>query len=72
MCPFTRAHSLAYTDYYEFFGPDFKLHPNVTAEVVNQNTHEYLHKIRECVEENLRHITHAPSVLMHEVSMSSS
>jgi hypothetical protein len=35
-------------DYFEFFGPDFKLHPDTRrTEVKNQNTVEYLAKVKQ-------------------------
>ena len=38
------------TDYFEYFGPDFKLHPDTRrTEVKNQNTIEYLQKVCACV-----------------------
>jgi len=64
----TLPQELPFNDYFEYFGPDFKLHPDTRrTEVKNQNTIEYLQKIREHVEENLRMIEGAPSVMMQEV-----
>ncbi|ORY00641.1 histone deacetylase, partial [Basidiobolus meristosporus CBS 931.73] len=57
---------LPYNDYYEYFGPDYKLNvPSNNME--NLNTREYLEKIRVKVLENLRQIPFAPSVQMQEV-----
>ncbi len=36
---------LPYNDYFEYFGPDFKLHISPTN-MSNQNTPEYLNKIK--------------------------
>lgn len=36
---------LPYNDYFEYFGPDFKLHISPTN-MTNQNTPEYLDKIK--------------------------
>ncbi|ORX91878.1 hypothetical protein K493DRAFT_316901 [Basidiobolus meristosporus CBS 931.73] len=58
--------NLPYNDYYEYFGPDYKLGvPSNNME--NLNTREYLEKIRTKVIENLRQIPFAPSVQMQEV-----
>ena len=53
-------------EYYEYFGPEFKLHiqPNNMA---NANTPESLEKVKEQVLENLRHIHAPPSVPFHQV-----
>ena len=52
---------LPYNDYFEYFGPDFRLHLSPTN-MDNLNTPEYLQKCLEQLTENLRHIQHAPSV----------
>ncbi len=54
---------LPYNDYFEYFGPDFKLHISPTN-MTNQNNREYLNKIKARLFENLRLIPHAPSVQM--------
>ena len=36
---------LPYNDYFEYFGPDFKLHIS-PSNMTNQNTSEYLDKIK--------------------------
>ncbi len=54
---------LPYNDYFEYFGPDFKLHISPTN-MTNQNTRDYLNKIKARLFENLRLIPHAPSVQM--------
>ncbi|EDQ91012.1 uncharacterized protein MONBRDRAFT_15424 [Monosiga brevicollis MX1] len=58
---------LPYNDYFQYFGPDFKLHPNVATSVENQNSKEYLDKLREHVFEQLGQLDGAPSVMMQEV-----
>jgi len=58
---------LPYNEYFQYFGPDFKLHPNTKTRVENMNKPEYIRAIREHVEENLRRLQGAPSVQMHEV-----
>ena len=42
---------LPYNDYFEYFGPDFKLHIQ-PSNMQNQNTTEYLDKINKCIIEN--------------------
>jgi histone deacetylase 1/2 len=57
---------LPYNDYFEYFGPDFKLHIQATN-MVNQNSGEYLDKIKVRLFENLRMIAHAPGVQMQPI-----
>ncbi|GFY70577.1 histone deacetylase HDAC1 [Trichonephila inaurata madagascariensis] len=57
---------LPYNDYFEYFGPDFKLHIS-PSNMANQNTPEYLEKIRTRLFENLRMLPHAPGVQMQPI-----
>nr|QSX72310.1 histone deacetylase 1 [Halisarca dujardinii] len=52
---------LPYNDYFEYFGPDFKLHIS-PSNMANQNATEYLDQIKTKLFENLRMIPHAPGV----------
>lgn len=52
---------LPYNDYFEYYGPDFKLHIS-PSNMANQNTAEYLEKIKTRLYENLRMLPHAPGV----------
>lgn len=52
---------LPYNDYFEYFGPDFKLHIS-PSNMSNQNSQEYLEKIKTRLCENLRMLPHAPGV----------
>lgn len=52
---------LPYNDYFEYFGPDFKLHIS-PSNMSNQNSEEYLEKIKTRLCENLRMLPHAPGV----------
>ncbi|KAJ3083854.1 Histone deacetylase 1 [Rhizoclosmatium hyalinum] len=62
----TLPEELPFNDYYQYFGPDFKL--NVpSSNMENLNSQEYLNKMLARVLENLRGLAHAPSVQMHEV-----
>ncbi|CAN0034827.1 putative histone deacetylase 1-B [Petromyzon marinus] len=60
------ANELPYNDYFEYFGPDFKLHIS-PSNMTNQNTPEYLEKIKQRLFENLRMLPHAPGVQMQAI-----
>lgn len=53
--------------YYEYYGPDFRLHIQ-PSNMENQNSKEYLDKVRNKMLENLRHLDPVPSVQMHETA----
>eukprot|EP00800_Vazella_pourtalesii_P020623 TRINITY_DN735_c0_g2_i3.p1 TRINITY_DN735_c0_g2~~TRINITY_DN735_c0_g2_i3.p1 ORF type:complete len:415 (+),score=91.57 TRINITY_DN735_c0_g2_i3:45-1289(+) len=57
---------LPYNDYYEYFGPDFKLHI-LPSNMVNHNNKEYLDKIKVQLLKNLKELTFVPSVQMQPV-----
>nr|CDS23263.1 histone deacetylase 1 [Echinococcus granulosus] len=57
---------LPYNDYYEYFGPDFKLHIS-PSNMTNLNTPDYIERIKNKLFENLRMLPHAPSVQMVDV-----
>lgn len=57
---------LPYNDYFEYFGPDFKLHIS-PSNMTNTNSSEYLDKIKVRLFENLRLIPHAPGVQMQPI-----
>lgn len=61
------SNELPYTEYFEYFGPDFTLHPDVSTKMENQNTRQYLEQIKQHVIENLRYLPHSPSVQMQQV-----
>eukprot|EP00761_Pharyngomonas_kirbyi_P012919 gb/GECH01012946.1/.p1 GENE.gb/GECH01012946.1/~~gb/GECH01012946.1/.p1 ORF type:complete len:430 (+),score=112.06 gb/GECH01012946.1/:1-1290(+) len=57
---------LPFNDYFEYYGPDFRLHiPPSNME--NLNNHEFLENIKIQLMEVLREIQGAPSVQMHDV-----
>ena len=58
---------LPMTNYYEFFGPDYKLHPPLTGHIQNLNTRQSLERIRVSIREKLRYLNGAPSVQMQEI-----
>ncbi|KAL7419769.1 histone deacetylase [Cryptotrichosporon argae] len=53
--------------YYNFFGPDYALHPPLTGHIQNLNTRQSLERIRVTIREKLRYLNGAPSVQMQEV-----
>lgn len=61
------ANELPYNDYFEYYGPDFKLHIS-PSNMANQNTPEYLDKIKTRLFENLRMLPHAPGVQMQDIA----
>jgi histone deacetylase 1/2 len=60
------SNELPYNDYFEYYGPDYKLHIS-PSNMPNQNSNEYLDKIKCKLIENLRMIPHAPSVQMQSI-----
>uniref|UniRef100_A0A6P7G3M8 Histone deacetylase n=1 Tax=Diabrotica virgifera virgifera TaxID=50390 RepID=A0A6P7G3M8_DIAVI len=60
------ANEIPYNDYFEYFGPDFKLHIS-PSNMANQNTPEYLEKIKTRLLENLRTLPHAPGVQVQTI-----
>uniref|UniRef100_A0A8C5VDX2 Histone deacetylase 3 n=1 Tax=Microcebus murinus TaxID=30608 RepID=A0A8C5VDX2_MICMU len=54
-------------EYFEYFAPDFTLHPDVSTRIENQNSRQYLDQIRQTIFENLKMLNHAPSVQIHDV-----
>lgn len=61
------ANQLPYNDYLEYFGPDFELHLNPPANIVNCNDYQYVQKTQQQVMENLRTLQGAPGVSMEQV-----
>ncbi|XP_005100475.1 probable histone deacetylase 1-B isoform X2 [Aplysia californica] len=60
------ANELPYNDYFEYYGPDFKLHIS-PSNMANQNTPEYMDKIKTRLFDNLRMLPHAPGVQMQAI-----
>lgn len=54
-------------NYYEFFAPDYRLHPPLTGQIQNLNTAQSLERIRVTIREKLRYLNGAPSVQMQEI-----
>ena len=40
------SNELPYNDYLEYFAPSFKLHPDITNRIENQNSRQYLDQLR--------------------------
>jgi len=57
---------LPFNDYFEYFGPDFRLHISPSNHD-NQNSEEYLENSVKQIIENLRHTASRPSVQMHSM-----
>jgi histone deacetylase 1/2 len=66
LCDEKLSNDLPYNDYFEYYGPDYRLHiaPN---NMTNLNSREYLTAQRNTILENLRQLKGAPSVQMQEV-----
>ncbi|CAF0826627.1 unnamed protein product [Adineta steineri] len=60
------SNDLPYNDYFEYYGPDFKLNIN-PSNMPNQNSAEYLDKIKIKLFDNLRMIPHVPGVQMQSI-----
>ncbi|QBM88133.1 histone deacetylase HOS2 [Metschnikowia aff. pulcherrima] len=52
---------------YEWFGPDYSLHPHLDGRLDNKNLKKYLDCVRQYVLEQLRTIDAAPAVRMDEI-----
>ncbi|KAH3674227.1 hypothetical protein WICMUC_003469 [Wickerhamomyces mucosus] len=59
-------HDLPYNDYYEYFGPDYKLDVR-PSNMYNANSPEYLDKILTQIYSNLENTKFAPSVQVNDV-----
>lgn len=56
-----------YLPTYDWFGPDFSLHPQLEGRIDNKNSKKYLESVKLEILEQLRYLTHAPSVQMQEI-----
>lgn len=61
------ANDLPMTEYYEYFSPDYKLHPETSSRQENVNSKQYLELIVKHTYDNLKMIQHSPSVQMQDV-----
>ncbi|XP_026489054.1 histone deacetylase 3 [Vanessa tameamea] len=60
------SNELPYTEYLEFFAPDFQLHPEISS-TSNANTKQYLEAITKHVYDNLKMCQHSPAVQMTHI-----
>ncbi|CAB3219866.1 unnamed protein product [Arctia plantaginis] len=60
------SNELPYTEYLEFFAPDFQLHPEINS-TNNANSKQYLDAITKHVYDNLKMCQHSPAVQMSHV-----
>lgn len=58
---------IPFNAYFEYFEPDFQLHPPDVRKYDNLNTKESLNALRTKVLQNIKEMELAPSVQMHEV-----
>jgi histone deacetylase 1/2 len=63
---YTITNNIPYNDYYEYYGPDFKLHLS-PSDMINNNPKEILEKTKIQVFQTLAQLDHAPSVQMQQV-----
>ncbi|CAG9559417.1 unnamed protein product [Danaus chrysippus] len=60
------SNELPYTEYLEFFAPDFQLHPEINS-TSNANSKQYLEAITKHVYDNLKMCQHSPAVQMTHI-----
>ncbi|CAH0713927.1 unnamed protein product, partial [Brenthis ino] len=60
------SNELPYTEYLEFFAPDFQLHPEISS-TSNANSKQYLEAITKHVYDNLKMCQHSPAVQMTHI-----
>lgn len=56
-----------YLPTYDWFGPDFLLHPQLEGRIDNKNSKKYLEAVTQAILEQVRYLDYAPSVQMREV-----
>lgn len=67
LCEEELSSELPYQEYFEYFGPDFALHPEVNPRMENANSQQYLASIVETVSRQLKLLAGAPSVQMADM-----
>eukprot|EP00124_Ichthyophonus_hoferi_P005016 Ihof_evm1s641 gene=Ihof_evmTU1s641 len=58
--------TLPFNDFFEFFSPDFTLHPDLSTQHENMNSRQYIEQVKQKTLETLRNLDGAPSVQMQE------
>lgn len=71
-CEDELANELPYTEYFEYFSPDFTLHPEANPRMENANSAQYLQSIVETIARQLKLLNEAPSVQMQDIPDSDS
>lgn len=61
------SNDLPRTPYFDFWAPEYKLHPKLSVKMENQNNPRYLESVRIKALEQLRYLHGAPSVQMQEI-----
>eukprot|EP01114_Cavostelium_apophysatum_P024329 TRINITY_DN9485_c0_g1_i1.p1 TRINITY_DN9485_c0_g1~~TRINITY_DN9485_c0_g1_i1.p1 ORF type:complete len:429 (-),score=78.79 TRINITY_DN9485_c0_g1_i1:33-1319(-) len=61
------SNELPFNDYFEYFGPDFQLHPDISGRFENLNSKQYLENVKIKILESLRALHGAPGIQMQEV-----
>lgn len=56
-----------YLPSYDWFGPDYSLHPQLDGRIDNKNSKKYLESVKQDIIEQLRYLSYAPSVQMQEI-----
>lgn len=56
-----------YLDTYNWFGPDYSLHPQLEGRIDNKNLKKYLELVKTTILEQIRQLGHAPLVQMQQV-----
>lgn len=56
-----------YLPTYDWFGPDYSLHPQLEGRIDNKNSKKYLESVKLEILEQLRYLDYAPSVQMQEI-----
>jgi len=62
----TVSNTIPFNDFFQYYGPDFKLHLT-PSDMMNNNPKEELEKTKIQVLQNLSYLEHAPSVQMQQV-----
>ncbi|KAL3320638.1 Histone deacetylase 3 [Cichlidogyrus casuarinus] len=61
------SNELPYSDYLDFFHPQYVLHPDLSTKLDNANTKQYIEALRITIHDNLKQLAHAPSVQFQDV-----
>uniref|UniRef100_A0A915EY90 Histone deacetylase n=1 Tax=Echinococcus canadensis TaxID=519352 RepID=A0A915EY90_9CEST len=56
------SNELPYSEYIEYFAPDYTLHPDLNTKMENANTKSYVDALKSTIHDNLKQLVHAPSV----------